>query len=53
MPEMLLDRYKKKSFLYRIATGDEKWIYYDNPNAKNHMFNLAIQFNQRYRKKPR
>ena len=22
---------KKKSFLHKIVTGDEKWIYYDNP----------------------
>ena len=22
---------KKKSFLHKIFTGDEKWIYYDNP----------------------
>lgn len=29
--EMLLARYKKKSFLSRIVTGDEKWIYFDNP----------------------
>ena len=24
---MLLARYKRKSFLHRITTGDEKWIY--------------------------
>lgn len=29
--EMLLARYKKKSFLHRIVTGDEKWIYFENP----------------------
>ena len=34
MYEMLLERYKKKSFLYRIVTGDEKWIHYDNPKRK-------------------
>ena len=32
--EMLLERHKKKSFLHRIITGDEKWIYYDNPKRK-------------------
>lgn len=32
--EMLLQRYKGKSFLHRIVTGDEKWIYYDNPKRK-------------------
>lgn len=34
MSEMLLARQKKKSFLHRIITGDEKWIYYDNPKRK-------------------
>lgn len=34
MSEMLLERYKKKSFLHRIVTGDEKWIYYENPKRK-------------------
>ncbi|GFX80287.1 mariner Mos1 transposase [Trichonephila clavipes] len=29
--EMLLARYKRKSYLHRIVTGDEKWIYFDNP----------------------
>ena len=28
---MLLARYKRKSFLHRIVTGDEKWIYFENP----------------------
>lgn len=32
--EMLLERHKKKSFLHRIVTGDEKWIHYDNPKRK-------------------
>lgn len=32
--EMLLQRYKAKSFLHRIITGDEKWIQYDNPKRK-------------------
>ena len=27
-------RYKKKDFLWKIVTGDEKWIYYDNPTNK-------------------
>lgn len=32
----LLLRHKKKSFLWKIVTGDEKWLYYDNPfNKKN------------------
>ena len=34
MSEMLLVRRKKKSFLNRIVTGDEKWIHYDNPKRK-------------------
>ena len=32
--EMLLERHKKKSFLHRIVTGDERWIHYDNPKRK-------------------
>ena len=32
--EFLLARHKKKSFLHRIITGDEKWIHYDNPKRK-------------------
>ena len=34
MSEMLLERHKKKSFLHRIVTGDEKLIHYDNPKCK-------------------
>ena len=34
MPEMLLERHKKKSLLHRIVTGDETWIHYDNPKRK-------------------
>lgn len=30
----LLTRHKTKSFLWRIVTGDEKWIYYDNPVSR-------------------
>ena len=29
--EQLLERQKRKGFLDRIVTGDEKWIHYDNP----------------------
>ena len=32
--EMLLATYKRKSFLHRIVTGDEKWIYFENPKRK-------------------
>ena len=28
--ELLLQRQKRKRFLHRIVTGDEKWIHYDN-----------------------
>ncbi|GFW65912.1 mariner Mos1 transposase [Trichonephila clavipes] len=28
---MLLARYKRKSYFHRIVTGDEKWIYFENP----------------------
>ena len=30
----LLARNKKKDYLWKIVTGDEKWIYYDNPVKK-------------------
>jgi len=33
MCKILLERYKRKGFLYRIVTGDEKWIHYDNPKC--------------------
>lgn len=32
--EMLLEKHRRKSFLHRIVTGDEKWIYFDNPKRK-------------------
>lgn len=28
----LLQRHKRKGFLHRIVTGDEKWIHHDNAN---------------------
>ena len=34
LPQMLLARYKRKSFLHRVVTGDEKWIYFENPKRK-------------------
>lgn len=32
--EILLGRHGRKGFLHRIVTGDEKWIFYDNPKRK-------------------
>lgn len=32
--EQLLQRHKRKGFLHRIVTGDEKWIRYDNPKRR-------------------
>jgi len=32
--QILLSRQKRKSFLHRIVTGDEKWIYFQNPKRK-------------------
>jgi histone-lysine N-methyltransferase SETMAR len=32
--EQLLERQKRKGFLHRIVTGDEKWIRYDNPKRR-------------------
>ena len=34
MSEMLLECHKKKSFLHRIVTGDEKWIHYNSKCKK-------------------
>jgi len=34
MCELLLERHKRKGFLHRIITGDEKWFYHDNPKRK-------------------
>jgi len=34
--EILLERYRRKSFLHRIVTGDEKWIFFENPKCKSH-----------------
>jgi len=32
--EMLLARHKRKGFLHRIVTDDEKWIHYDNQKKR-------------------
>jgi len=37
--ELLLARHKRKSFLHRIVTGDEKWIYFENPKRKKSYVN--------------
>lgn len=29
--DMLLQRHQRKSFFHRLLTGDEKWIYFENP----------------------
>jgi len=34
--EQLIQRQQKKSFLHQIVTGDEKWIFYDNPKKKKY-----------------
>ncbi|KAG5318734.1 MOS1T transposase, partial [Pseudoatta argentina] len=34
VPYELLQRQKRKGFLHRIVTGDEKWIHYDNPKRR-------------------
>ena len=33
--EILLERYRKKSLLHRIVTGDEKWIFFENSRKKS------------------
>jgi len=37
----LLPKSRKKDFLHKIITGDEKWILYDNLNVKNHGLTLV------------
>lgn len=32
--EILLARQKRKSFLHLVVTGDEKWIYFENPKRR-------------------
>ncbi|GBP66328.1 Mariner Mos1 transposase [Eumeta japonica] len=32
--EQLLARQKRKGFLHRIVTADEKWVHYDNPKRR-------------------
>lgn len=32
--EILLEKHKRKGFLHRILTGDEKWIYFHNPKRR-------------------
>jgi len=39
--KILLQRHERKSFMYRIVTGDEKWIYFKNPKRKYRGFHLA------------
>ena len=34
--EQLIQRQQRKGFLHRIVTGDEKWIFYDNPTKKKY-----------------
>ena len=34
--EQLIRRQQRKGFLHRIVTGDEKWIFYDNPKKKKY-----------------
>lgn len=37
----LLAKQIKKSFLWKIVTGDEKWIYFTNPKRKKHWVDLG------------
>lgn len=39
--EMLLQCHDRKSFLYRIITGDEKWIYFENPKRAKTWVSLS------------
>ena len=37
----LLVKHHKKSFLHKIITGDEKWIYFDNPKREKSYVDLG------------
>ncbi|GBP53755.1 Mariner Mos1 transposase [Eumeta japonica] len=39
--ELLLERQKRKGFLHRIVTGDEKWIHYDYPKRRKSWVKLG------------
>jgi histone-lysine N-methyltransferase SETMAR len=39
--EILVQRQERKGFLHRIVTGDEKWIYYENPKRKKAYVHLG------------
>ena len=39
--EILLARQQRKGFLHRIVTGDEKWIYIDNPKCRKIVCDLG------------
>jgi len=39
--EQLIQRQQRKDFLHRIVTGDEKWIFYDNPKKKKYYAKLG------------
>ncbi|EGI67223.1 Mariner Mos1 transposase [Acromyrmex echinatior] len=46
--EQLIQRQQRKGFLHRIVTGDEKWIFYDNPKQKKY-YAKPIAINRRHR----
>jgi len=37
----LLSRFKKKDFLHKIVTCDEKWMLYDNPKRRKSWIHLG------------
>jgi len=41
--EQLIQRQQRKGFLHQIVTGDEKWIFYDNPKKKKYPVNRCHQ----------
>lgn len=45
--KILLMRHERKSFLHRIITGGEKWIYFENTKCKKSWYHLAKHRHQR------
>jgi len=39
--EQLIQKQQRKGVLHRIVTGDEKWIFYDNPKKKKYYAKLG------------
>jgi len=46
----LFSKFRKKDFLHKIITGDEKWILYDNPKHRKSWVDPRPWVNHRHRR---